>query len=158
LTGKLAPPPEIADLRLPEGSLAPIAIGPKSVVFLAMDEIKRSGSTAEIILYQVFDPAVPTRGMSAVQYVKRERIDCQNWTNQELGGQSFTEDGRLAIWMSAEPLRPIAKPSSIDLVADVVCGQAPGPSPQDLVRGHAAALKLGRQIAAKIRAGNAAVP
>ena len=142
-----APPPDIAAaLKLPDGPLEPIAGGPKSFLFLVLDQIKRSGPRVEVVLYEVFNPSVPVGRKQVVQALRWERIDCQAWTDQQLATQAFDEAGGLAIWTSVQPKEAIRKPSSIELAAEVVCMKAAPMAPP--VNGHAAALEYGEsQIA-----------
>jgi hypothetical protein len=145
LTGELAPPPAIASLHLPDGRLQPVAIGKTSSLFVAVDQVKKTGEqTLEAVLYQVFEPGLEARGLRAVQIVSRQRVDCQHWTHEDLGAQAFTDKGELALWTSPDPAETIKDSSTDDLVAGFLCGLQRVPVTP--VSGHAAALELGREL------------
>lgn len=134
----------------PNGSLMVVSGGANSVVFLATDQTVRKGDLADILVLDVFDPGLPVGASSVVESVTRRRLDCAARTYQNLETSGYDDAGKVVVSMPQEPAKPIPPGSGFDFLARVACDGAQPPQ-KFAAEGHAAALKLGRELLAAHR-------
>lgn len=144
--GAVAPPAEIADIKLPEGRLTPFAHSAGSAIFLDLDGTAKTGSKRKVRLYEVRDPPTLVSGRPVAQLVDRFQIDCAARTWGPLRVVLFTGDGDRVGWSvpSGDPA-PIAPGSAQEILAKIVCDKAKPPSAV-VVKGHQAALSMARDL------------
>lgn len=134
----------------PDGNLMVVSGGQNSVIFIATDQTVRKGDIAEVVVLDVFDPGLPVGQGRVVESVVRRRLDCAARTYQDLGTSGYDDAGKVILTMPQEPARPIPQGSGYDFLARVACDGAEPPQKM-LAVGHAAALKLGRELLAAHR-------
>ena len=124
--------------------------GQNSVVFIATDQTVRNGNIADVLVLDIFDPGLPVGQGRVIESVVRRRLDCTARTYQDLGTSGYDATGKVILTMPQEPVRPIPEGSGYDFLARVACDGAEPPQKM-LAVGHAAALKLGRELLAAHR-------
>lgn len=134
----------------PEGNLMVVSGGQGSVVFITTDQTVRNGDIADVLVLDIFDPGLPVGASRVVESVVRRRLDCAARTYQDLGTSGYDDAGNVVLTMPREPARPIPAGSGYDFLARVACDGAEPPQKM-LAVGHAAALKLGRELLAAHR-------
>ncbi len=140
------PPPEIGALTLPTGRLRLLGVGGPGAIFLDLEHSRRTGDIAEVRLFEVrgSPPAMPGK---VLQQVELWRLDCVRRTRTTLGAQVFGENGKQVIWLPEEPPEPIVPRTGYESVALAACGERV-PTPEVIVTGSDAAMKLGRTLLA----------
>jgi len=137
-------------LERPNGTLMVVSGGRDSLVFLATDQTVRKGDIADILVLDVFDPGLSVGQSRVVESVARRRLDCAARTYQDLETSGYDDAGKVIVSMPQEPARPIQPGSGYDFLARVACDGAEPPQKM-VATGHAAALKLGRELLAAHR-------
>lgn len=140
-----APPPAIAQLRLPDGPLLGVSGNDDQATFLEIDQTSRHNDMVEVTLFQVFIHGIRMNDRVAAQMVVRERFDCNKRTEVLLGGQAFDAAGNLVLWLPEFPPDPIRPGATEDHVAKVVCDGVRLP-PTNVVTGHAAAVRMAHEM------------
>ena len=134
---------------LPEGMLLGVAVGRGGATFIDLDHSVLKDGIANVRTFMVFDPPFASRGKEVVQQIGERVIDCARRTYIEHRSYAFDEAGNQVIWTSGNSVEPIAPNNANDFIARVMCDGVRLP-PQSYVKGHVAALALGR---ASIRKG-----
>ncbi|HEY1752400.1 MAG TPA: hypothetical protein VGG29_14160 [Caulobacteraceae bacterium] len=147
-----AVPQRMEDTTLPEGMLLGVAVGRGGATFIDVDHSAARNGIANVRTYMVFDPPFALKGKEVVQQVGERVIDCLHRTYIEHRSYAFDEAGDLVIWTSGNSVEPIPADNANDFIARVMCDNVRFP-PQSYVKGHVAALAMGR---AAIRKGEPA--
>lgn len=134
---------------LPEGTLLGVAVGRAGATFIDLDHSVFKDGIANVRTFMVFDPALRMKGRDVVQEVGERVIDCARRTYIEHRSYAFDEAGNQVIWTSGNSIEPIPLNNANEFIARVMCDGLRLP-PQSYVKGHVAALALGR---AAIRKG-----
>jgi hypothetical protein len=128
---------------LPDGMLLGVAVGRTVATFIDLDHSVLKGGIANVRTFTVFDPPFPSKGREVVQQVGETVIDCAHRTYIEHRSYAFDETGNQVIWTSGNSVEPIPPNNANDFIARVMCDDVRLP-PQSYVKGHVAALALGR--------------
>jgi hypothetical protein len=120
-------------------------MGADSAHFLDLDRVSKTGSKADIWVLVISDPPYPIGDRLEVADVEHEAIDCVKRTYTDLGSKAFDEAGEMVVWLPAARPERIKPGNAYEFIARVVCDGLQPPSGY-VVRGHAAALQLGRRI------------
>jgi len=146
----LVAPSAASALDRPNGSLMVVAGGRNNVVFIVPDQLVRKGDIVELLVLDVFDPGLAVGQDAVVESVARRRLDCAARTYQDLETSGYDQTGKVVLSMPQEPVITIPPGSGYDFLARVACDGAQPPQKM-VVTGHAAALKLGRELLAAHR-------
>jgi hypothetical protein len=138
-------PAAASALERPNGSLMVVSGSSSNAVFIAMDETVRKGDVADVLVLDVFDPGLPVGQGRVVESVTRRRLDCAKRTYQDHETSGYDDAGKVILSMPQEPARPIPSGSGYDYLARVACDGAE-PREKMVAAGHAAALKLAREL------------
>jgi hypothetical protein len=133
---------------LPEGTLLGVAVGRTGATFIDLDHSVLKDGIANVRTFMVFDPPFPLKGKEVVQQVGERVIDCAHRTYIEHRSYAFDEAGNQVNWTSGNSVEPIATNNANDFIARVMCDGVRLP-PRSYVKGHVAALALGRAVVRK---------
>jgi hypothetical protein len=144
-------PPTAPVAPLPEGRLLLVGGNSAAANFVALDQSTKGGPTADEWQFRVFaKPVELSRPGDANRKVSTQslahlKVDCAKRTFVQLSLDAFDESGRWVLGMEAERARAIEANSTQDFLAKVMCDGVQPPQVV-VVTGHAAAVKLARQI------------
>jgi hypothetical protein len=144
---------------LPEGELVGVSVGDGAVTFIDLGHSKTQSGVASVRAYTIFWPTYTLRGRNVVQQIDERVIDCARRTYRQHRSytdcarrtyrqhRSYTFDGlgNEILWSSGNRVEPIARSDANETIARVMCEGMKLPR-QNHVKGHLAALALGRAI------------
>ncbi len=110
--------------------------------FAVMDTLTRSGDVASLTNYRIYADPIPSPNGPIQQDITELDIDCSARTVTTRAVHAFQHSGRWVASFGPEPIEPIQRNQTWDLLAGVACDGVRYPESQ-IARGPNAARELG---------------
>jgi hypothetical protein len=120
--------------------LLAISMGTNGATFLVQEGQTKSGESAMVWVYQIFEPALKIGPASVVQAMANWKIDCAAHTVASVYRAGYDASDKFVIDTPAEAAKPIVAETSQAYVGKVVCEGVELPADDNIMGYKAAAL------------------